>query len=165
MPSLLLQNPSKASKVKDHLKALEIRIDFCSNGKINELLFEGEKTQSRLHHTNKPKSIVDLSKKFLLFIEKGNMNGALKLLTSNMSNGILALVDKTLSLLKQKYQVSSELIEEILLRGGKPSIHLVVFEDIDESMAKDAALKTKGGCGPSDGWRKILASKNIRELV
>ena len=77
------------------------------------------------------------------------MNGALKLLTSNISNGILPLDDKTLSLVKQKHPASSELTEEVLLRGEKPSVHLVVFEDIDEDMVKEAALKTKGGSGPS----------------
>ena len=85
-------------------------------------------------------------------MEKGNVNGALKLLTSNISKGILPLDDKrdkTLSLLKQKHPTSSELNEEVLLRGEKPSVHPVVFEDIDETMIKDVALKTKGGSGPS----------------
>ena len=95
MPSLLLQKPSKTSKAKDHLKALERRIDLWSNGNIDELLFEGETIQSRLHHINIPKSIGELSKKFTLLMEKGNVNGALKLLTSNISNGILPLYDKT----------------------------------------------------------------------
>ena len=51
-----------------------------------------------------------------------------------------------------------------MLRGQKPSVHPVVFEDIDENMVKEAALKTKGSSGPSgldvDGWRKILVSKS-----
>ena len=97
-------------------------------------------------------------------MEKGNVNGALKLLTSNISNGILPLDDKTLSLLKQKHPTSSEVNEEVLLRGEKASVHPVVFEDIDENMVKEAVLKTKGGSGPSgldaDGWRKILVSKS-----
>ena len=54
--------------------------------------------------------------------------------------------------------MSSELNEEVLLRGEKQSVHPVVFDDIDESIVKEAALKTKGGSGPSeldaDGWRK-----------
>ena len=133
-------------------------------GKINELLFEGETIQSRLHHINTPKSIGELSKKFASLMEKGNVNGALKLLTSNMSNGILPLDDKTLSLLKQKHPASSDLNEEVLLRGEKPFVHPVVFEDIGDSMVKEAALQTKGGSGPSgldaDGWRKILLSKS-----
>ena len=150
--------------LKDHLKALERRIDLWSRGKIDKLLFEGETIQSRLHHFNIPKNIGELSKKFALLMEKGNVNSALKLLTSNISNGISPLDDKTLSLLKQKHPPSSELNEEVLLRGEKPSVHSVVFEDIDESMVKEAALKTKGGSGlsglDSDGWRKILVSKS-----
>ena len=84
MPSLLLQKPSKTSKAKDHLKALGRRTDLWSNGKINELLFEDETIQSRLHHINTPKSIGELSKKFALLMEKRNVNGALKLLTNNI---------------------------------------------------------------------------------
>ena len=98
MPSLL-QKPSKTSKAKDHLKALERRINLWSKGKMEELLFEGETIQSRLHHINTPKSIGELSK-FALLMGKGNVNGAFKSLTSNNSNGILSLDDKTLSLLK-----------------------------------------------------------------
>ena len=97
-------------------------------------------------------------------MEKGNVNGALKLLASNISNGIPFLDDKTLSLLKQNHPDSSQLNEEILLRGGKPSVHPAVFENIDENMVKEAPLKTTGGSGPSgldaDGWRKILVLDN-----
>ena len=97
-------------------------------------------------------------------MEKGNVNGALKLLTSNISNGIFPVDDKILSLLKQKHPVSSDLNEEVLLRVEKPSVYPVVFEDIDENMVKETALKTKGGSGPSgldaNGWRKILVSKS-----
>ena len=85
-------------------------------------------------------------------------------MTSNISNGILPLDDKTLSFLQQKHPASSELNEEVLLRGEKPSVHPAVFEDIDENIVKEVALKTKGGSGPSgldaDGWRKIFVSKS-----
>ena len=82
-------------------------------------------------------------------MENRNVNDALKLLTSNSSNRILSLDDNTLSLLKQKHPASSELNEEALFRGDKPSVPPVVFEDIDKSMLKETALKTKGGSGPS----------------
>ena len=168
MPNILLQKPSKTSKVNDHLKALVRRIDLWINGNIDELLFQGETIQSRLHHINTPKSIDELSKKFTLLMEKGNVNSALKLLTSNISKGILPLDDSTLIILKQEHPASSELNKEVLLRGEKPSVHPVVFEDTDENMVKEAALKTKGGSGPSgldaDGWRKILVSKSYRTI-
>ena len=89
------------------MKALERGIDLRINGNIDELLFEGKTIQSRLHHINTPKGIGELSKKFALLMEKGNVNGALKLLTSSISNSILPLDDKTLSLLKQKHPASS----------------------------------------------------------
>ena len=55
-------------------------------------------------------------------MEKGNVNGALKLSTSNISNGILPQDNKTLSFLKQKHPASSESNEKVLLRGEKPSV-------------------------------------------
>ena len=73
-------------------------------------------------------------------MDKGNVNDTLKLLTSNMSNSILPLDDKTFSLLKAKHPASSELNEETLSRVEKASVHPVVFEDIDDCMVKDAAL-------------------------
>ena len=98
-------------------------------------------------------------------MEKGNVNGAFKLLPSNISNGIL---DETLTFLKQKHPASSELNEQVLLRREKPSVHPVVFEDIDESMVKEAALETKGCFAPSGldtvEWKKILVSKNYRTI-
>ena len=124
-PSLLLQKSSKTSKTKDHLKALERRIDLWSKGKIDELLFKWETI------------LGELSNKLPLLMKKRNVNGALELLTSNISNGILPLDDKTLSLLQQKHPASSELNEEVLLRGEEPFAHPVVFEDIDESSTKD----------------------------
>ena len=50
-------------------------------------------------------------------MSKGNVNGALKLLTENMSNGILPLNDKTLKMLKQKHPEANEPPQEVLLQG------------------------------------------------
>ena len=50
------------------------------------------------------------------------------------------------------------------MRGEKASVHPAVFEDIDKKMVKEAALKTKGGSGPSGldahGRRRILVFKS-----
>ena len=50
-------------------------------------------------------------------MSKGNVNGALELLTENMSNGILPLNDKTLKMLKQKHSEANEPPQEVLLQG------------------------------------------------
>ena len=101
-------------------------------------------------------------------MSKGNVNGALKLLTENMSNGILPLNDKTLTMLKQKHPEANEPPQEVLLQGPTRPVHPIVYEDMDESLILKAAMLTKGGSGPSgldaDGWRKILTSRSFGTL-
>lgn len=105
MPSLLLQKPSAVSKTKNHVKALERRLELWWKGDIKELLREAETIQERLKSINTSKNIAQLSKQFVAKMSKGNVNGALKLLTTNMSNGILPLNDETLKLIQQKLVV------------------------------------------------------------
>ena len=76
---------------------------------------------------------------------KLNVNGALKLLTNDMSNGILPLDNKILKPLNQNHHKSCELNEDIFLSGEKPLAHPVIFEDIDENMIQISTMKTEGG--------------------
>ena len=96
-------------------------------------------------------------------MSKVNVNGALKLLTNNTSNGILPFTDAKLQLLKQKHPESREPPPEVLIEGPIRKIHPVVYDDIDESLILKAATSTKGGSGSSDldadGWRRILTSR------
>ena len=96
-------------------------------------------------------------------MSKGNVNGALKLLTENMPNGILPLNDKTLTMLKKKHPEVNEPPQEVLLQGPTRPVHPIVYEDMDESLILKAAMVTKGGSGPSglDGLRKILTSRSF----
>ena len=82
-------------------------------------------------------------------MSKGNINDALKLLTENMSNGILPLNDKTLMMLKQKHPEANEPPQEVLLQGPTRPVHPIVYEDMDESLILKAAMLTKEGSGPS----------------
>ena len=143
MPSLLFQKPSKTSKSKDHTKVLERRMTLWLKGEINELVFEAETIQNKLTTVNSPKDISQISKQFIAMMEKGNVNGALKVLTNNMSNGILSLNDEMLNLLKEKYSEAQPVSEEILLKGEKPEIHPVIFDVIDEEMIKKSGIKNK----------------------
>ena len=67
-------------------------------------------------------------------MSKSNVNGALKLLTNNMPNGILPLTDATLELLKQKHPKSREPPFEVLIEGPMREIHPVLYDDTDESL-------------------------------
>ena len=86
MPALLLQKPSKSSKSKDHHAALERRLTLWEEGKIEELLYEGQTIQEKLKSSDSSMTVAKISMKVRILISKGNVNGALKLLTNNMSN-------------------------------------------------------------------------------
>jgi len=163
MPNLLLQKPSKTSKAKDHLKALERRLKTWKEGDVLELLREGETIQNLLQKIISKKRIAELSKQFASHMHKGNINAAIKVLTNNMKNGILPLNNETLKLLKQKHPKPTKADEGILLTDIPDSIHSVKFESIDEDIVRKAVIKTRGGAGPSsmdaDGWRRIVLSK------
>ena len=102
MPALLLQKPSRTSKSKDHFLALSRRIELWEKGNINELLHEGVTIQTLLNSSKKIMPTNEIPKRFIEKMSNGNINGAIKLLSDNMQNGILPLNDEALKLLKQK---------------------------------------------------------------
>ena len=101
MSSLLLQKPSQESKSKEHLEALEPRMDLWKSEEILQLLHEGETIQKYSRPANTPSAVTELPKKFTREMYKGNVTNAMKLLTDNMQNGILPLNHKILNYLKQ----------------------------------------------------------------
>ena len=157
MSVLLLQKPNKNSKAKDHVVALERRLELWDNGNIIELLNEGESIQERLPTSERSKDIAKIFVKFKELMQKGNINGDLKLLTNKMSNSILPLTEETLSQLKIKHSNNRDASADVLLKGPIKEIHLIVFDAIDEQMVLRAESITKGGSCPSgldaDGWR------------
>ena len=98
-------------------------------------------------------------------MNKGIVNGTLKLLTNSVSNRILQLSDKTQDLLKQKHPELKESSPETLLQDPFRPIHPVPHDDIDESLIMRAAMLSKGGSEPSgldaDDWREILTSRQF----
>ena len=84
-----------------------------------------------------------------------------------MQNGILPLTDTTLKLLKQKHPKSAPTTEEVLLPDQTESIHRIKYENINADAVRKAALKTKGGSGPSgmgaNCWKRILTSRKFAE--
>ena len=57
MPALLLQKPSRKSKSRNHLVALERRFKLWNEGNIYELLDESKEIQERLLSTNTPMNL------------------------------------------------------------------------------------------------------------
>ena len=77
MPALLPQKPSRKSKARDHLIALERRLKLWDKGQIKELLDESKEIQERLPSTNTLINLQKISMKFKHLMQKGNVNGAL----------------------------------------------------------------------------------------
>ena len=165
MPNLLLQKPSKNSKAKDHLKALERRLESWISGDLLELLKEAETIQKSLRSKKISTNIAEISKRFSQEMKKGNVNSAMKILTDNVKNDILPLTRQTLNQLQLKHPEGKEVSQEILLTYTPDTIHPIKFESIDEEKIQKAAVKTQGGSGPSgmdaDGWKRILTSKQF----
>ena len=59
MPNLLLQKPSRNSKSKDHLGALERRLHLWKEGELAELLVEGETIQISLSDSKRTTTIAE----------------------------------------------------------------------------------------------------------
>ena len=110
----------------------------------------------------RPKGIAKISVKFKELMQKGNVNGALKLLTNERSNGILPLTEETLSQLEIKHPDNRDDSADVPLNGPIKEIYPIDFDAIDEEMVLKAASINKGGSGlsglDSDGWRRILTS-------
>ena len=72
---------------------------------------------------------------------------------------------KTLELLRQKHPKASPVTEYVLLTYDIEKVHSIKFEKITDELVRKAALKTKGGSGPSaidaEEWRRILTSKHF----
>ena len=161
MPSLLLQKPSQKSKSKDHLRALEQKLELWESGEAVELLKESDTIQKNMKATNKMTSINEISKKSTRKMRNGNVHNTMKLLTYNMKNGVLPLNKKTLEQLKQKHVQRRAANPEIMLPDKPEEIHPIEFDSIDAENVRKAALKTRVTAGPSgldaDGWKRIFA--------
>ena len=152
--NLPLQKPARSSKSKDHLEALNRRLNLWKEGELTELLIEGETIQKSLSDSKSIKTITELSKKFKNYMKKSNINRVVKLLTNNMHDGILLLNNETLNKLKEKYPKSKNASNEVWLIGVPLDVHPIMFAGIDEEMIRKAAIKTKGGSGTlSNGCR------------
>ena len=81
------KNQAKRQK-RDHLDALERRLQLCEKREIKSLLLEPETLQQMLKSNKDPKNIADVSKIFSKLMGKQNINGTLKLFTNNMTNDI-----------------------------------------------------------------------------
>ena len=99
----------------------------CGTKVIDLLMNEAETLQSCLPKIEGKRDIASISKRFQAQMEKGNVNGAIRIVTNNMGGGILPLNDETLSLLEQKHPEGREVNEDFILQGPISTVNPIVY--------------------------------------
>ena len=167
MPSLLLQKTHAKAKTKENSEALARRLAIWKEGDFDKLMKEAREIQKRLPCIQPSKSD-EKNKPVTLFTKhmlKGNISAAIRVLEDMASSGVLKPTESVIDTLKSLHPNANEDVDECILSQKQPDvIDPVLFESINGTMIRDAAIKTKGAAGPSgqdaDQWRRILASKN-----
>ena len=77
---------------------------------------------------------ITISKRFKNLTQKGNVNGAIKILTKGMGRGIFPLNDERLGLLRQKHPEGRGAVEDAILQGPIPTVNSIVYDVITTSI-------------------------------
>ena len=176
-PTLLLQKPSRKSKSKEHSQCLNRRLKLWAEGRINDLVLEGRTIQKYLPKNRSSDSEESrLAQRFAQLMTTGKIQAALRLLSEDSANSLLepsesvedpeGLRKTVKELLVSKhpegrsYDINSSIPDNEIISPTNP--HPILFDQINESTIRFAALRTKGGAGPSGidaaGWRRLCCS-------
>ena len=172
LPILLLQKPSKTSKTKDHIKCLERRLQLWLEGDLEELVREGRAIQQRLPKGRPSRTNTNLSRSFANLMFKGKCKAAFDLLSDTEKGGILhheALVnpdDPTSQTVREtlllKHPPAQQAHLDSIVGEEPQEPHPVIFDSLDASVVRSAALKITGAAGPSGldahEWRRLCTS-------
>ena len=162
MPSLLLQKPSKESQSKDHLKALQWRIELWQSSHPLGLLQDSLTIQRNLKSAKAWKTVAKTSKNFVEEMQKENVNGPLKLLTVNIDHRTLPLNHDTISKLEMKHLQASAPDSIILLPDEAQNIHPISIKTSQLKMyIKLRLIPRELMILDADGWCRILASSSF----
>ena len=175
LSALALQKPSRKAKNKELNACLERRMATWAKGDITALLEEGRCLQQRL-----PKDALgrrgdqSLARAFSNLMFQGKTGAALDLLSQKGTGGVLHANDlvtkddptspSVLDILKTKHPAAQPASADALLPDCQdpPIVHHVIFDQIDASSIRSAALSTTGAAGPSGldahCWRRLCTS-------
>ena len=144
LPAMILQKPSAKSKAKDHMKAVERRLQMWRNGEVDLLLEEIRFIQKKFCSSSKPRDMEEISKVFAKLILQGKLTAALKFLDKETNAGVLSLSEDVLKDLREKHPVSEPIAEGALLNGPIRNIPPGIYNMIDEQLIMKVALRTRG---------------------
>ena len=164
--ALCLQKPGPKWKSKDHQDCLAKRLVLWKKGEDDTILREGRMIQRRLGDSRRATDPPNRAKIFANLVMTGQVNLALRYLSDDQGGGILPLSDDVMEQLKEKHPKPQVVQLGSLLFGPIKDIPDTLYYEINEDMVRDAALRTKGSCGPSgvnaNSFRRILTCKSFK---
>ena len=168
MPSLVLQKPHAKSKTKDHVTHLDRCLDTWKKGDLETLLREGRAIQQRLRTNPRPDTDDKAAEVFARLMLEGKVHAALHYLSDHEMNDVLHLDDtldsgeSVLEALRAKHPRAQDLDNALLLQGPIEEVNTIIFDELDASAIRNAALHTHGAAGVSGldatGWRRLCCS-------
>ena len=81
---------------------------------------------------------------------EGKVNAAIKFLSGEENRGVLNADEEVIKALKEKHPPQAPIQCNVLLQGPIDYVSPSYFDEINESMIKNAARLTKGAAGPSN---------------
>ncbi len=167
LPILSLQKPSKNKENSAYLT----RLSTWKEGNLNDLLLEGRMIQRRLHAPVVSKYAANQSQA-RLFANKmftGKCGAALDILADNREGGVyytlLTVWTQTTLILSQlekpanKHPKGQPPHPNCILPSPPQEVHPVVFDALDASSIRSAALHTAGPSGlDAYQWRRLCTS-------
>ena len=138
------------------------------DGDLDDLLLVGRTLQQRIPKSYPRDNQKRLAQSFAHLMFQGKTKAALRLLTDQAKGGVLRLsnpVDEQRTvrdILTEKPPSGQPAHPDSIIKDNPPDVHPVLFESIDASMIRSAALKTTGAAGLSGldalSWRRLCTS-------
>ena len=164
---LIRQKPPGSHHKAKTLKDLTMeRLKKWEEGKIEELLEEGEFIQKRLPNSLPSKDPEHRSKVFSRLVLQGKIGPALRAI-SNSGGGVAAQSPNVLRSLQEKHPEPAPIHPPSLLPGSFIPPPPCIYEQIDADLIRSISLKSHGAAGPSgldaDDWRRLTCSNRARQ--
>ena len=166
MPHLLLQKTHKRSNYKENSACLVRRLGAWKAGDIDGLMKESKSIQQHICQSTRQRACCNTdnsSLTFAKFMKKGNIKAAQRLVSSQSGNGVLSLTDKISSTSNEsvKHPEAAPIYYDAIVDSSiqAPSVHPVLFNQIDGVLIQNMALKSSGSAGPSgldaNDWKRL----------
>ena len=163
---LMLQKPFKKSKAKDHLKFLEKRLKWWSDGEIDLIYKECEAIQQELLKSKTRQS--NINKVFAKLVFEGRLTTAMNLIEQEASKGVLQPNENVLKELRKLHPPRRHVTTSEMIQGSPAETNPVIFESINHSAIYHSAMQRRGSGGPSGldaaNFRRMVCSTKFKQV-